>query len=184
MSAVSRRNGSGPDDGTVSGPSVPNPEVPHLQDVPAVRVAYIAARGTYELLPGKMVELATWFGKQAIELGGQPGASYFNGPDEVSDDELEWEVWIPTPSVVRERESVDGQIGVKTIAAATCATLIHLGPYETLSVSTAALLQWAKDQGHRPDGPFQTVFLDDPADVDEHELRTIVRFAVKSIDGD
>ena len=49
-------------------------ELPRLEDVPAQKVAYIAARGSYEMLPAQMIELAMWFGRQAIDLGGQPGA--------------------------------------------------------------------------------------------------------------
>ena len=157
---------------------MPDPQRPCLERIIAQKVAYIAVRGSYELLPGKMVELATWFGRQAIELGGHPGATYYNSPSHADEDELEWEVWIPTLSSLRERESIGGRIGVKTLESATCATLVHVGPYETLDRSSDALLQWAARQGHLPAGPFQTVFVDDPADVDGHELRTVVRFAV------
>jgi effector-binding domain-containing protein len=155
-------------------------ELPRLEDVPAQKVAYIAARGSYEMLPAQMIELAMWFGRQAIDLGGQPGATYVNGPDQADEDDLEWEVWIPTSATVRERESAGGQIGVKTLAAATCATLVHVGPYETLDSSSAALVQWAADEGHVREGPLQTIFLDDPGDVPEDELKTLIRFPIKS----
>ena len=155
-----------------------DPQTPYLQSIVAQKVAYIAVRGSYELLPGKMVELATWFGRQAMELGGHPGATYYNSPGHADENELEWEVWIPTSSSLRERDSIGGRIGVKTLASATCATLVHVGPYETLDRSSDALLRWAAKQGHLPAGPFQTVFVDDPADVDGRELRTVVRFAV------
>ena len=151
---------------------------PYLEKVVAQKVAYIAVRGSYELLPRKMVELATWFGRQAIEVGGQPGATYYNSPSHADDNDLDWEIWTPTFSSLRERESIGGRIGVKTLASATCATLVHIGPYETLDRSSDALLRWAAEQGHLPSGPFQTVFVDDPADVAGRELRTVVRFAV------
>jgi len=155
-------------------------ELPHLADVPAQKVAYIAARGSYEMLPAQMIELAMWFGRQAIELGGHQGATYNNGPDQTDEDDLEWEVWIPTNAAVRERESVDGQIGVKTLPAATCATLVHVGAYENLDNSSGVLLRWAAEEGHVREGPMQTIFLDDPADVSEDELKTLIRFPVKT----
>jgi AraC family transcriptional regulator len=155
-------------------------ELPHLAEVPAQKVAYIAAHGSYEMLPAQMVELAMWFGRQAIDLGGHPGATYNNDPDQADEDDLDWEVWIPTNAAVRERESVDGQIGVKTLKAATCAALVHRGSYETLDGSSGLLLQWATEEGHVRNGPLQTIFLDDPADVPEDELKTLIRFPVKT----
>ena len=155
-----------------------DPQTPYLEKIVAQKVAYIAVRGSYELLPEKMVDLATWFGRQAVELGGHPGATYYNSPSHADESDLEWEVWIPTSSSMRERDSIGGRIGVKTLASATCAVLVHIGPYETLDRSSDSLLRWVAEQGHLPAGPFQTVFVDDPADVDGRELRTVVRFAV------
>ena len=148
--------------------------------MPALKVAYIADRGSYETLPTRMIELANWFGKQATGVGGQPGATYHDSPDNPGEDELRWEVWIPTTSAAREHESVDGRIGVKTLPAGTCAALIHVGPYEGLDRSIAALKRWAAEHGHLPDGPLQTVFVDDPGDVDEDDLKTLIRFPVKA----
>lgn len=151
---------------------------PSLQEVAAQKVAYIASRGSYEQIPGKMVELATWFGRQAIEAGGQPGATYHNSASHAEEHELSWEVWIPTLSSARERASEGGRIGVKTLSAGTYASLVHVGPYETLDRAIDDLLVWAAGRGHHPAGSFQTVFIDDPGDVEEGELRTLVRFPV------
>ncbi len=151
---------------------------PSLQQVAAQKVAYIAVRGSYELIPGKMVELAAWFGRQAVEVGGQPGATYHNSPSHAEEDELSWEVWIPTLSSMRERPSEAGRIGVKTMPGGTYAALVHVGTYETLDRSIDDLLVWAARRGHHPAGSFETVFTDDPAEVEEGELRTVVRFPV------
>ena len=151
---------------------------PSLQEIAPQKVAYIAARGSYELLPGKMVELATWFGRQAMEIGGQPGASYHNSPSHSEEDELEWEVWMPTRSSVRERPSENGSVGVRTLSGGIYATLVHVGPYETLDRSVDDLLVWAAQHGHHPTGTFQTVFVDDPADVEDRDLKTVIRFPV------
>ena len=114
-----------------------------------------------------------------MQIGGEPGATYYNSPAHAEPEELEWEVWIPTHAEIRERDSVDGRIGVKTLDSAVCATLVHIGPYETLDRSSGALLRWAAAEGHLPCGPFETVFIDDPGDVPGSEPRTLVRVAVK-----
>ncbi|MGH1488963.1 MAG: helix-turn-helix domain-containing protein [Acidimicrobiales bacterium] len=59
----------------------------------------------------------------------------------------------------------DAGISAGSIPAASVATTIHKGPYETLGEAYVALDRWMDDQGVAAAGPSWEVYLTDPAEV-------------------
>jgi len=60
------------------------------------------------------------------------------------------------------------------IPAATCAFTLHRGSYDDLALAHHALFAWAQERGHEAHGALREIYLDDPNDVREDELRTEV----------
>jgi DNA-binding transcriptional MerR regulator len=73
-------------------------------------------------------------------------------------------IYVPLRHTVMASE----RIGVERLPACQAATILHRGDYDTLPAAGAALLDWARAAGYRPDGPMRTLYLQFGA---EPELR-------------
>ncbi|MEI8080426.1 MAG: GyrI-like domain-containing protein [Actinomycetes bacterium] len=60
-----------------------------------------------------------------------------------------------------------------------CAQIMHVGPYETESVSVVALHRAIADNGYRPRGKHHEIYLGDPRTSAPERLRTILRQPVE-----
>jgi len=69
----------------------------------------------------------------------------------------------------------EGAILAGTIGGTRAAAATHVGPYETLGDTHAALAKWVQDRGATPSGPPWEVYLTDPGEVpDPAEWKTAV----------
>lgn len=125
----------------------------------------IAERGVEPLLvaglrmTGRYSDCGKGFAQIAKKVGrhiaGKPLCLYYDG--EYKEDDADFEPCFP----VRKPVEADG-LDVRELPAARCVTLIHRGPYDTLSRSYARALAYAKDKGYELDLPSREVYLKGP----------------------
>ena len=72
-----------------------------------------------------------------------------------------------------------GRVQAGELPAGTVATVTHMGPYDTLRQTWAALMEWMRSQGLQPAGAPWEVYVTDPgAEPDQSKWRTDIFFPV------
>lgn len=65
-----------------------------------------------------------------------------------------------------------GRIESGSLPAGEVATLVHVGPYETLGNSYTRLMEWLDANGRKQSGPYWEIYIDDPQQTPPEKLRT------------
>ena len=73
-----------------------------------------------------------------------------------------------------------GRIEAGELPGGTVATVTHMGPYDALPQTWAALMEWIRSQGLQPSGAPWEVYVTDPtAERDQSKWRTDIFFPVR-----
>lgn len=129
-------------------------------------------------------ELFRWLQEHSVAPAGPPFIRYLVIDMEAG---LELELGVPVASAVQG----SGRVRPGVIPAGTYATVRHVGPYDGLMASNAALLRWAQQQGIALDtwdtdrgdawrGRFEHYLTDPSAEPDPGKLETDVAFLTRS----
>ncbi len=105
-------------------------------------------------------------GELGVDSAGPPFARYFNMKEPF---EYEAGVAVATPFAGSD-EVKPGEVG-----GVEAAVGMHIGPYDTLEQTYAAMMEWIKAQGRTMAGPMWETYLTDPtAEPDPQRWRTEV----------
>ena len=99
-----------------------------------------------------------------VQPAGMPLARYFDFGEETTT----FECAIPVPAPF----TAAGEVGPSEVGGGEAAFALHIGPYATIGQTWAALNAWVTEQGRSAAGPFWEVYLDDPQETSENELKT------------
>ena len=99
-----------------------------------------------------------------VEPAGMPLARYFDFGTE----ETTFECAVPVAAPFEASEEVQPS----TVGGGEAAFALHVGPYEAIGETWQALVTWVSEQGRVPAGPTWEVYLDDPQETPEAELKT------------
>ncbi len=100
-----------------------------------------------------------------MEPTGEPLARYFDMGD---GETTSFECAVPVPSPF----TANGEVEPSTIGGGEAAFAVHLGPYDRIGHTWEQLMAWVTAQGRTPAGPFWEVYIDDPEETPEAELKT------------
>ena len=139
------------------------------------KVAYAQFKGSYNKIPEHMQEVGQWVMDDGLEMTGMVYGSYFNSPEEVPEDELEYEIGFSYDGDLKIQE---GKLGYKEIPEHSVLAAIHKGPYTNVGPVIHAISEYADKNGYDIVGPVTEVYLNDPNQVSPDELLTEVRFPV------
>jgi DNA-binding transcriptional MerR regulator len=78
------------------------------------------------------------------------------------------------PGAAANRDVSGAGASIETLAAAPFAFVTHRGPYQELGLAQHAIVAWIEEQGHSASGPMREIYVDDPANVADADLRTEV----------
>ncbi len=73
----------------------------------------------------------------------------------------------------------DPEMELRTIPAAKVVSLIHKGPYETLSTAYSRLLEYAERNNIEVTAPFREIYLSNPEETPADEVMTEIQATVK-----
>lgn len=93
---------------------------------------------------------------------------YYNSPDQVKPEDLQWEVGFPmTPQA-----AVQPPLEKKPWAFTTVASCFHKGPYERTGETISLMMKWLDANGYIIVGPVLETYLMDPSRVKPEDLKT------------
>ena len=99
-----------------------------------------------------------------MEPAGMPLARYYDfGPEATT-----FECAIPVPGPF----TASGEVEASSVGGGEAAYALHVGPYGTIGQTWEAVMGWITEQGKVPAGPTWEVYIDDPQEVPESELKT------------
>jgi len=143
--------------------------------VPATKVAYVAKKGSYDLIPQAMGEVFGFVARLSVAPAGMPLGVYFNNPRETPVEDLVWELQVPVPPDTSERR--EGDFGVKAVPERLIAFALHRGPYDSVAPAYDALSAWIAREGYRIAGPPEEAYFTPPG-VPPEQIVTEIRFPI------
>jgi effector-binding domain-containing protein len=122
--------------------SAQQPQVDEREPQPyvAIPLRVEMAGGFGDAIESGFAELSAWLKEQGVEPAGPPFIRYLLI---AMDGELEIELAVPVAPDVTS----DGRVRADILPGGRYATLLHVGPYDELVASNAALQDWAEEQG-------------------------------------
>lgn len=116
-------------------------------------------------------EVYGFLGAAGVDPEGPPFVIYHEMP--VGDDPMDVEICAPVG------RAVDPPSGwrMQELPAGEFATLVHVGPYDTIAVAYGSMTSWLDEHGYAPAGPPREVYLSGP-ETPQDEIRTVIEFPV------
>lgn len=148
-------------------------EVKELSTQPALS---IRTRTSVQNLPQVFGETYGAIAQYLCELEEQPAGPPFAGYFNMDMQDLDVEIGIPVSKRLPGKEDINAS----EIPGGKVATCLYTGPYSEIEPAYTALSQWIEDNGYEPTGVSYEMYVDDPAETPPQELRTEIRFPVKS----
>jgi AraC family transcriptional regulator len=140
------------------------------------KVAYIPYMGNYDKIPELMSEVAQWLTDKKLEMTGLVYGTYFNSPEDVSEDKLQYEIGFGFEGQISTMK--EGKIGIKEIPEHTVLAAMHKGPYTEVGPVIHAVIDYAVKNEYDIVGPISEAYFNDPMETPEDELLTEVRIPV------
>ena len=139
------------------------------------QVAYIRYQGTYEDIPILLGEVVGFVMAKGLMIMGPPFGIYFNSPQEVPVEELQYELGIPFKGQAEE----EGRVKIKTEPEQLVLYTVYKGPYSEAGKAIGALAQHAYQKGYEITGPPMETYISDPNETPEEDLLTEMAFPVR-----
>lgn len=161
---------------SVQPPAKPQAKTPDTAAVSIKKISpfaycYIPHKGPFTEIENVIKMLMSTSQSQRIYPAGPLLGIYYNSPDEVKPEELQWEIGFPiTPQAVPLEPLEKKQWNFILVA-----TALHTGPYEKTGETILKVLEWMKASHYVPAGPVLEKYLDmTSSSVPPEKLRTEV----------
>ena len=126
-------------------------------------------------LPAKLGEsygaIMGYLGGLGKQPAGMPFSAYYNQDME----DLDVEIGIPTAEILAGNDNIYGA----EIPAGKIAECVYTGPYSQLGQAYQQLAEFVAEQGVEVSGVAYEMYIDDPGDTPQSELRTLILFPLK-----
>jgi len=140
------------------------------------KVAYIPYIGSYAKIPELMQQVGQWLIDRDLKMTGLMYGTYFNTPEEVPEEKLQYEIGFGFEGQVDTMK--EGKIGIKEIPEHTVLAAMHKGPYTEVGPTIHAVIDYAVENEYDIVGPISEAYFNDPMVTPEEELLTEVRIPV------
>lgn len=149
---------------------------PEIRELTPSATAAIRARTATSELPGLFDEhlpnIAHRLADMGVEPAGPPYARYHEYGPETVDVEIGIPVASPVPNVPALADAQPGELGSSELPGGRVAIVVHRGSYAGLPDAYERLEGWLAGQGGQAGGAPWELYVDDPSEVDEADLRT------------
>ena len=138
-------------------------------------VLAVRTRTAVEGLPQEMGRVFGMIAGYLGEMGEYPASVPYTAYYNMDMQDLDVELGFP---VARELPG-KGDITPGQIPGGKAATCLHIGPYSDVGAAYDALTAFTKAEGYKPTGIAYEMYLNDPGEVPEAELQTLVLFPLR-----
>ena len=145
-----------------------------LKEIPLRTIVYLQCRGSWRQLPEMLERLNRHMSQTSLKAVGPASGIYYNTPNEVSIQDLKWEVFYPVPINTPESSDNRTRVGVRNLPETKIASILHRGPYCKAGSSYECLEEWIEQEGFRVCGPSEEVYIsifDMPSEKQAVEIR-------------
>lgn len=129
----------------------------------------ISHKGPFTEIENVIGQLMQHSRNQNVAPGGAMIGVYYNSPEEVEPEQLQWEIGFPvTPQIL-----VQAPLEKKQWSFTTVATAVHTGSYEKAGETILKIFEWIEANNYTVAGPFLERYLNmDPSNTDPANLKT------------
>ncbi|MGC9516408.1 MAG: GyrI-like domain-containing protein [Methanomicrobiales archaeon] len=145
--------------------------------VPEIQIAYIFHTGAPEAMPELIGKVVGWVMEKGMQIVGPPFGIYYNSPEEVGMENMQYDVGIPVVGEISD----EGDIKIKKIPQRTVLSTIHKGPYNEVGPVYGKVYEYSVKNGYAMVGAPVEIYLNDPMEVSESELLTEIQFPVQKV---
>jgi len=147
----------------------PEKKFASVKEVSPFSYCCIPHKGPFTEIEGIIGQLMQAIQEQEIAPAGPMIGVYYNSPDMVKPEELEWEMGFPVSAQVE----VKAPLEIKEWKFTHVVSAIHKGPYEETGKTLSKMFEWMKANKLTPAGPFMERYLTMPTpDTKPEDLRT------------
>ena len=142
-----------------------------IREAEAFAYVCLEEKGPFDKLEGTIGRLVQEMQGQNLVPAGPLLGVYYNSPEEVSAQNLRWEVGFP----VTAQALVQPPLSKKEWSYTQFAVCLHVGAYEEVGETIRKMLDWMEGNGYRPAGPVMERYMDmNPEELRPEQLRTEV----------
>lgn len=142
-----------------------------IQKAEAFAYVCLEVKGPFDRIQEAIGSLIQEMQVQNLVPAGPLLGIYYDSPEEVSDQDLRWEVGFP----VTAQAFVQPPLVKKEWSYAEFAVSLHQGAYEDTAETISKMLDWMDANGYRPAGPIMERYLDmNPAELKPEQRKTEV----------
>jgi effector-binding domain-containing protein len=154
----------------------PEKEFVKVKEVSPFSYCCIPHKGPFTEIPGIIGKLMQAIQEQKITPAGIMIGVYYNNPEMVKPEELQWEMGFPVSPVVE----VKAPLEMKQWKFSPVVSAIHKGPYEEAGKTLAKMFEWMKANKLKPAGPVLERYMTMPTpETKPEDLRTEIWHACK-----
>lgn len=139
-----------------------------------VRVVYRMCQGSYDKIPDYIQDVGRWLMENNLTMTGMVYGTYYNSPEEVPEEELEYEIGFS----FKGKAPHDDKFKTKEIQPQNVLSAIHKGPYTDVGPVIHGLADYAVKNSYEIVGPVTEIYLNDPSMEKPEDLLTEVQFPV------
>ena len=142
-------------------------------------VAKMSHKGPYTDMHAVIEKLMKGVDAGDHHMVGPVMAIHYNSPQQVSPEELLWEIWIPVayPGVIKDAE--DDMMGFRYMDPQFVAYTYHIGPYDKVGDSYKMLFEWAERNKYEIQSYPVELYWSDPAKTPAEKIVTELWLPVK-----
>ena len=159
-------------------PQQPQSFQAQVKELPALTVGFLAMHGPYGQMKDGFPKLFHWITALGVAPDGMPSAVFLSDPKETSEEEAEWELWIPFAGDTPPSGPNEKGLGIKQIEPTTIASTTHRGPYNGMEPTYQALQRWIGENRYTVTGPPREIYLSDADEVPAEEYLTEIQIPV------
>ena len=149
-----------------------------VKEVPALTVAFLTMRGPYGQMKEGFPKLYHWLAAFGLAPDGMPAAIYVTDPNEVPEEDAEWELWAPFAGDAEPCGPNEKGLGIKRIEPTMVASAIYKGPYTGMEPTYQAMKSWMAENRYTVSGYPIEIYMSDPADTKPEDYLTEIQFPI------
>jgi effector-binding domain-containing protein len=142
-----------------------------VQQVEAFAYVCLQQKGPFDKIQEAIGSLLQEMQAQNVVPAGPLMGVYFNSPDQVKPEDLQWEIGFPVTS----QALIQPPLQKKEWNFTQVVVSMHQGPYEKTGETIQKMMEWMEANGYAPAGPFLERYMDmNPEELKPEDLKTEV----------